>query len=142
VGRFFFSAWMALAISLVVGLVIATSHLTVDLWSWRSFLLSALWFLLSGLSFWKLRAGQSRCWLSWDGNFWHIQTLLPEQQSEAALQTRYAVNVHLDLQGLLFISLRCEKGLRQWFWLSQNSFPDRWHVFRCAVYSRSEELSS
>jgi hypothetical protein len=48
----------------------------------------------------------------------------------------------LDLQHLLYVSLQNKQGQRQWFWLSQDTFPDRWHGFRCAVYSRSEELSS
>jgi len=110
VGRFFISAWMALAISLALAWIIVRVHLSVDPWSWQSILLTFLWTLLSGLSFWNLRAGQLRCWLAWDGNFWHIQTLLPDTQSESALHARYAVNVHLDLQNLLFISLRCDKA--------------------------------
>jgi len=128
--------------SLTVGMLIVASHFSGDLWGWRTLLLSAVWVFISGLSFRNLRNGQSPCWLSWDGQLWRIQTLLPDHPTAAALQACYAINVHLDLQHLLFVSLQNKQGERQWFWLQQGTFPERWHGFRCAVYSRSEDLSS
>jgi len=128
--------------SLTAGLLIVSTHVSSDVWDWRTGLLGALWASMSCLSFRNLKNGQLRCWLSWDGHLWHIQSLWQGHPTEDALQACYAIHVHLDLQHLLYVSLQNKQGQRQWFWLSQDTFPDRWHGFRCAVYSRSEELSS
>ena len=141
-GRFFISAWLSLFMSVATGLLLIGSHFFGDLWGWRTVLLVVLWASNARLSFQNFKKGQSRCWLSWDGHSWRIQTLLPEFSTEVALQACYEINVHLDLQHLIFVSLQNEQGERHWFWLRQGTFPDRWHGFRCAVYSRSEDLSS
>ncbi len=73
---------------------------------------------------------------------WRVLTLLPNVEPVLPLQNGYSMTVHLDFQRLLFVSLRNHQGERLWFWLAKDSFPDRWHGFRCAVYSRSEAFPS
>jgi hypothetical protein len=142
VGRFFFSAWLAmfLSASAIALFVFVQGEQDVSVWRWT--LLLTCWVACSWFSFCCLRKGQSKSWLSWDGNIWRVQHLYPNRSLALGVETIYAMDVHLDLQKLLFISLCSDKGKRHWFWLSQESFPDRWHGFRCAVYSRSEDLSS
>jgi hypothetical protein len=50
----------------------------------------------------------------------------------------YAIRVHLDFQQYLFVSLFNSTSRTQWFWVAKRSFPERWHGFRCAVYSHSD----
>ena len=73
---------------------------------------------------------------------WQILAVTPGPNPTMSLHAEYAMSVHLDLQKLLFVSLLNHKGEGHWFWLMQDSFPDRWHGFRCAVYSRAEAFSS
>ena len=131
-----------MGMSLIGVMLFVGGNLSFDLRDWRALLWGGLCLFASVFSFRNLKAGQPLCWLSWDGNFWSIPNLLPEKQSEEASNAQYEIHVHLDFQSLLFVSLTNTLGQRQWFWLRQNSFPDRWHGFRCAVYSRSEDLSS
>lgn len=141
-GRFSLSIWLAFALALASIVLIIGA-----LW-WGYFLdgqwklLLPLWAMCCWFSFSKLKRGQPKCWLSWDGSMWRVQTLLANFEPKLPLQTGYAMTVHLDFQRLLFVSLRNLKGEHLWFWLTQDSFPDRWHGFRCAVYSRSEAFSS
>ena len=141
-GRFFFSAWIALFLSALAIALFVFVYSQQDFSNWRWALFVSAWVACSWFSFRRLRAGQSKSWLSWDGNIWRIQQLYPKLNMALSGETIYAMDVHLDLQKRLFISLHSEKGQRHWFWLSQESFPDRWHGFRCAVYSRSEDLPS
>jgi len=142
VGRFFISAWTGLALS----------ALSLAGFAWGSFLghvslatsLAFLffWFSLAFATFSKFRLGQTKCWLSWDGAAWRVhslQALVSDNASEAPAQRNLgacSVQVHLDLQQCLLVSLANLQGQRVWFWVLQKSFPDRWHVFRCAVYSQ------
>ena len=138
----------SLSIRLAFSLALASIVLIVGA-LWRGYFLDGQWKLLLPLwalccwfSFSKLKRGQPKCWLSWDGSMWRVLTLLPNFETEPPLQTGYAMTVHLDFQRLLFVSLRNHQGEHRWFWLAKDSFPDRWHGFRCAVYSRSEAFSS
>ena len=131
-----------MALSMTTGCLFVSAMVMADVWGWRALLGSFLWLLFAWFSYGQLKFGQSPCWLSWDGSGWRIHTLWPKTESDPTLQPGYAMNVHLDLQKLLFVSLQCSQGERQWFWLSKDTFPDRWHGFRCAVYSRSEDVSS
>jgi hypothetical protein len=142
VGRFFFSAWLAMFLSVanIALFVFVQGVQDVSIWRWTLLLIG--WVVCSWFSFCALRSGQSKSWLSWDGNIWRVQNVYPNHNLALGGESIYALDVHLDLQKLLLISLHSEKGRRHWFWLSQDSFPDRWHGFRCAVYSRSEDLSS
>jgi len=142
VGRFFISAWfsMFLAASAIALFVFVQGG--QDFSDWRLALFVTSWVACSWFSFCRLRAGQLKSWLSWDGNIWRVQDVYPTHSLALGGEAIHAMDVHLDLQKLLFISLCSDKGKRHWFWLSQESFPDRWHGFRCAVYSRSEDLSS
>jgi hypothetical protein len=107
--------------------------------------------LASLLSFRSVWAGQAKCWLSWDGSTWQIlpvrspSNLRPSNTSSADLKNHQEaqeavghLTVHLDLQRVLLVSLANPDGDRNWFWVTQAAFPERWHGFRCAVYSRAE----
>ena len=141
-GRFLFSAWLALALATASVIFFFSAYLLGDLRGWRTFSWVVLCLFLFWFSYQNLKAGQLRCWLSWNGHDWQILTLGSVPESDPTLQARYAMTVHLDMQQWVFVSLQGNNGARQWFWLGKETFPDRWHGFRCAVYSRSEVLSS
>ncbi len=122
-----------------------------DFESWRGALLVVAWSLASLLSFRSVWAGQSKCWLSWDGTAWQIFPVCApfdeRRQNISAVDLKNHqeadeagshLTVHLDLQRVLLVSLANPEGDRNWFWVSQAAFPERWHGFRCAVYSRAE----
>ncbi|MFY9127701.1 MAG: hypothetical protein WAO82_03365 [Limnohabitans sp.] len=151
VGRFFMGLWgVALLCSVTAGAFIF-SFVSGDFESWRGALLVVAWSLASLLSFRSVWAGQAKCWLSWNGSAWQI--LPVRAPSDVRRQEFSAVDlknhqeadeagshltVHLDLQRVLLVSLANPEGDRNWFWVLQAAFPERWHGFRCAVYSRSE----
>jgi hypothetical protein len=142
VGRFLLSVWLVWALSAIAIMLYWGAAWWGDFSGWRSGLMIVLWIVFSYFSLRNLKSGQARCWLSWDGSSWYMLPLFPNPTPTIALQSGSALSVHLDLQHLLFVSLLNAQGKRHWFWLSKESFPDRWHGFRCAVYSRSEEFSS
>jgi hypothetical protein len=142
VGRFFFSIWTAWTLSATMLLLFVWALYMGNFWDLRWGSLLPLWALFSWFSFRNLKNGQTKCWLSWDGAMWQILAVTPGPNPRMSLQAEYAMSVHLDLQKLLFVSLLNHKGEGHWFWLTQDSFPDRWHGFRCAVYSRAEAFSS
>jgi hypothetical protein len=122
-----------------------------DFESWRGAVLVVTWSLASLLSFRSVWAGQAKCWLSWDGSTWQIlpvrspSNLRHSNTSSADLKNHQEaqeavghLTVHLDLQRVLLVSLANPDGDRNWFWVTQAAFPERWHGFRCAVYSRAE----
>ena len=131
---------MFLSVAAIALFVFVQGVQDVSIGRWTLLLIG--WVACSWFSFCALRLGQSKSWLSWDGNIWRVQDVYPNHSLASGGESVYALDVHLDLQKLLLISLHSGKGSRHWFWLSQDSFPDRWHGFRCAVYSRSEDLSS
>jgi hypothetical protein len=141
---------VALLCSVTAGAFIF-SFVSGDFESWRGALLVVAWSLASLLSFRSVWAGQAKCWLSWNGSAWQI--LPVRAPSDVRRQEFSAVDlknhqeadeagshltVHLDLQRVLLVSLANPEGDRNWFWVLQAAFPERWHGFRCAVYSRSE----
>jgi len=144
VGRFFFSAWIGFALSAlsIAGFLWAViwGHVTLE----TSLAFFLLWIALAYFTYWKYRPGQAKCWLSWDGDEWRVhslQVLVSESSLGAApsnnseIQGAFSMQVHMDMQQCLFLSLVNLQGDRHWFWVLQKSFPDRWHGFRCAVYS-------
>ena len=136
--------------------------LSASLWAglfegWRAALLFCAWVLLTFFSFYSLKSRLAQSWLCWDGHDWQVQTVLSlatQSVSVApspALSTHlnqpligspldggYAIRVHLDFQQYLFVSLLNATSRTQWFWVAKRSFPERWHGFRCAVYSQPE----
>jgi len=137
VGRFFMGIYMVMALSVVTACAFAYSFLYGDFQGWRAYVLLFVWLFATCLSMWAVRQGQSPCWLSWNGNVWHelpikANTFSPENALDCG------VAVHLDMQRHMLVSLNNLNGFRKWFWVSRKSFPERWHGFRCAVYSRSE----
>ena len=101
-----------------------------------------------------MRCNPSKSWLSWDGRHWRIEpvfslALIDEipcyaaksMSLDASLQSACDMEVHLDLQRYLLVSVFNGMGFRQWFWVSKHAFPDRWHGFRCAVYCVPYERS-
>ena len=124
---------------------------------WRAALLFGAWVLLTFFSVYSLKSRLAQSWLCWDVHDWQVQTVLSlatQSVSVApspALSTHlnqpligspldggYAIRVHLDFQQYLFVSLLNATSRTQWFWVAKRSFPERWHGFRCAVYSQSE----
>lgn len=65
--------------------------------------------------------------LRWDGQFWHWRT-------EAAAVSG-VIDVHLDFQFCLLLSLRTDAGDRQFLWPERRSEPTFWHALRCALFS-------
>ena len=116
---------------------------------WRAGVLLACWLLVFLSSFLAWRQAQTKCWLSWDGDEWRVLNTTSDdaiagsgqRHSHANLATELkegaVLTVHLDWQNYLYVSLTGPTQPRTWFWLEKNSFPERWHGFRCAVYSRS-----
>jgi hypothetical protein len=116
---------------------------------WRAGVLLACWLLVFLSSFLAWQQAQTKCWLSWSGDEWRVLSTMPEDAiadsepcpTPAKLETEFkegaALTVHLDWQNYLYVSLKGPAQPRTWFWLEMNSFPERWHGFRCAVYSRS-----
>ena len=123
----------------------------------RAALLFGAWVLLTFFSVYSLKSRLAQSWLCWDGHDWQVQTVLSlatQSVSVApspALSTHlnqpligspldggYAIRVHLDFQQYLFVSLLNATSRTQWFWVAKRSFPERWHGFRCAVYSQPE----
>ena len=122
---------------------------------WRAAGLVGTWLLLMLFSVYSLKKRPTQSWLCWDGHDWQVQTVLslPTQVVSVvpspALSTHlnqalidppldrgYAIRVHLDFQQFLFVSLLNTTSRTQWFWIAKRSFPERWHGFRCAVYSQ------
>ena len=143
--------WGVVVLSSVTAGAFIFSFYAGDFESWRGALLVVAWSLASLLSFRSVWAGQAKCWLSWNGKAWQI--LPVRAPSDVKRQNISAVDlknhqdadevgshltVHLDLQRVLLVSLANPEGDRNWFWVSQAAFPERWHGFRCAVYSRAE----
>jgi hypothetical protein len=103
-----------------------------------------------------LKSRSAKSWLCWDGHHWQVQSVLslPIETFPVAPRPAFgiplnrpliqpshggcAVRVHLDLQQYLFVSLLNPTSSTQWFWVAKRSFPERWHGFRCAVYSHSK----
>ena len=153
VGRFFMDAWIAIFLSLLSGLAIALLYFLGEFSSRLSSLLMCTWLVLTLISAAYWRRSRANCWLSWDGLQWHILPLMPPQFPgwkgtgraadshaiiDVPLQDDHVIVVHLDLQKYLFVSLSNNAGSKEWFWLAHTSFPERWHGFRCVVYSSSE----
>ena len=73
--------------------------------------------------------------LAWDGMAWslHLQT-----RRASVWVGHGSLNVLLDLQVVLLLRWRAEGLLAgKWIWLERRTQPSRWHLLRCAVYSRA-----
>ena len=144
--------WLTLFATAICAAAYALSMAWGDFSGWRGLLLGALWLVFSIVSMGFAFNLQPRSWLSWNGHEWKIHPLMspsllqktqivPISHNELethSLTSAQAMTVHWDFQNHLCVSLINAAHRRQWFWLSKASFPDRWHGFRCAVYSRSE----
>jgi hypothetical protein len=139
VGRFSLGFYWLAALSIVTAIAFVSSGISGDFAGWRFILLSLTWICATCFALWVFRFGQQRCWLSWDGGVWHVLPL-NQQVSHLVGVHDCAMSVHLDLQQHMLISVLNQQDSRKWFWVSQRSFPERWHGFRCAVYSRSESI--
>jgi hypothetical protein len=157
VGRFFWGAFGVLGLAVLSLLVIILSLLAGQLDGWRAASLCAAWFLLTLFSVASLKREATPHWLCWDGQAWLVQSALSQSTQALALapipalnirlnqpsidvpsEDAYAIRVHLDFQQYLFVSLFNSTSRTQWFWVAKRSFPERWHGFRCAVYSHSD----
>ena len=124
---------------------------------WRAATLCGIWLLLTLYCVDSLKREVTQHWLCWDGHEWQVQSVLSLPMPELAVVPNpdfsirlnpssidppssggYAIRVHLDFQQYLFVSLFNSTSRTQWFWVAKRSFPERWHGFRCAVYSHSD----
>jgi hypothetical protein len=157
VGRFAWIAWLGFVFSLC-----SIMALTVSFWAglfeaWSAACLFVIWVVLTLYAVIILRHQQIKNWLCWDGHEWQVQTMRSRPKAPPAVTAMlvpsarlnphlndlpshdgYAISVHLDFQQYLLVSLFNPNALRQWFWVSKRTYTERWHGFRCAVYSRSE----
>ena len=133
VGRFFWGACVALGFSLLSVLALAFNFWLAWIEGWRFAWLCGVWFLLSLYSVFSFQRLSHKAWLCWTGQAWEIQFLFA-----APPQVTHTISVHLDFQNYFLVSFSNPNSARQWFWVSRNAFPERWHGFRCAVYSRSD----
>jgi hypothetical protein len=157
VGRFFWATYLPIGLAMLTFLALSASLWAGLFEGWRAALLFGAWVLLTFFSVYSLKSRLAQSWLCWDGHDWQVQTVLSlatQSVSVApspALSTHlnqpligspldggYAIRVHLDFQQYLFVSLLNATSRTQWFWVAKRSFPERWHGFRCAVYSQSE----
>jgi hypothetical protein len=157
VGRFFWATYLPIGLAMLTFLALSASLWAGLFEGWRAALLFGAWVLLTFFSVYSLKSRLAQSWLCWDGHDWQVQTVLSlatQSVSVApspALSTHlnqpligspldggYAIRVHLDFQQYLFVSLLNSTSRTQWFWVAKRSFPERWHGFRCAVYSQSE----
>ena len=156
-GRFFWDAFWLIGLALISFLALVASLLAGLFEGWRAAGLFVVWLLLTFFSLYSLKSRSAKSWLCWDGHVWQVHSVisLPTQVLAVApspassihlnralidppLDGGYAIRVHLDFQQYLFVSVLNSTSSTQWFWVAKRSFPERWHGFRCAVYSQSE----
>ena len=156
-GRFFWATYVAIGLAMLSFLALSASLLAGLFEGWRAALLFGAWALLTFFSVYSLKSRLAKSWLCWDGHAWKVHSVisLPTQVLAVAhrpassihlnralidppLDDGYAIRVHLDFQQYLFVSVLNSTSSTQWFWVAKRSFPERWHGFRCAVYSQSD----
>ncbi|MDD2546667.1 MAG: hypothetical protein PHI55_10360 [Burkholderiaceae bacterium] len=100
---------------------------------WRPGLAWGLWAAsaLAVLHFWRHQVDGDLCW---DGAHWWFDAGLPGGQG---LALHGPLEVHLDLQSCLWLSVRPLGRGRRWFWVERQAQPARWSDVRRAVYSRA-----
>jgi hypothetical protein len=157
VGRFFWDAYWPIGLAMLSFLALIASMLAGLFDGWRAASLWVTWLLLTFFSLYSFKSRSAKSWLCWDGHDWQVQSVLslPIQTLAVSLRPTLsiplneplidpilhggcAIRVHLDLQQYLFVSLLSPTSRTQWFWVAKRSFPERWHGFRCAVYSHSK----
>jgi hypothetical protein len=157
VGRFFWATYVPIGLAMLSFLALSASLLAGLFEGWRAALLFGAWVLLTFFSVYSLKSRLAPSWLCWDGHDWQLQTVLSlatqsvsvapspapsthlnQTLIDSPLDRGYAICVHLDFQHYLFVSLLNSTSRTHWFWVSKRSFPERWHGFRCAVYSQSD----
>lgn len=73
--------------------------------------------------------------LVWDGTTWALHCQMPGGSVWAG---DGAVRVVLDLQRVLLLRWHTTGvWAGKWIWLERRGHPSRWHLLRCAVYSRA-----
>lgn len=156
-GRFFWAAYWPIGLATLSFLALSASLLVGLFEGWPAAILFGTWVLLTFFSVYSLKSRLAQSWLCWDGHDWQVQTVLSLATQSVSvapspapsthlnqpligspLDGGYAIRVHLDFQQYLFVSLLNATFRTQWFWVAKRSFPERWHGFRCAVYSQSE----
>ncbi len=157
VGRFAWVAWMALLFSFCSMLALTVSFWAAHFEAGPAIGLFVIWGVLTLYVLIIFMRQATQKWLCWNGHEWQVhQMLLLHSETpgvavmlepstrlspdlfDLPIQEGYAISVHLDFQQYLLVSVFNRNALRQWFWVSRRSYPERWHGFRCAVYSRSE----
>ena len=89
--------------------------------------------LLSGAALMAWWRRQATCTIRWDGERWH---LLGAEQPDA-MADGGRIEVALDAQRALLLRYRTDVSSR-WLWAQASSAPERWHLLRCAIYSRAD----
>ncbi len=157
VGRFAWVAWLSLVFSLCSMLALTVGFGAALFDARSAACLFLIWVVLTTYSVIIFKRQRIKNWLCWNGHEWQVHKMLSLQAEppgvvamyepsaplnshlfDLPLHDGYAISVHLDFQQHLLVSVFNPNALRQWFWVSKSSYPERWHGFRCAVYSRSE----
>ena len=85
---------------------------------------------------WRFWLGQEPRQLRWDGADWFL--LEPDGGEVIQAMLPGHVSVRLDLQRCLLVLWRGQSGRpTQWLWVDAKSDPLRWHLLRCALYSKT-----
>lgn len=99
----------------------------------------AIVWLLTGLALWQFWARQGDRSLRWDGAQWWLEGL--EQRATGPDDRPGQVTVRLDLQRRLLLRWRADAGGRsRWLWADAGTDCARWHLLRCALYSKTSDL--
>ena len=91
---------------------------------------------LSGLGLARFWRRQDPGALRWDGADWWLDG--PDQGASAVTPSPGRAAVRLDLQRCLLLHWRANgRGPVRWVWADADADPARWHLLRCALYSKA-----
>ncbi len=133
VGRTRLLAWV-LAVGWALGALMLSLiyflYFPVDASRLKAIFMIAILLLTSAalMTWWRRQARRT---IRWDGERWQLGAEQVDVIDDSAW-----IEVVLDVQRALL--LRYRSGARSvWLWAQASSDPARWHLFRCALYSRA-----
>lgn len=90
----------------------------------------------TAVALWRFWSGQGPRQLRWDGADWFL--LEPARSNLVEAPSPGHVRVRLDLQRCCLLQWRGQDGRpSQWLWADATFNPQRWHLLRCALYSKA-----
>jgi hypothetical protein len=126
---------LLLLLTWLAGMVVCAAWLTrLDSAGWRLALASltvAVVGLNASRSWWTSPQGL----LHWDGQVWRLEAA--KQVQPIGSKWVGEVDVHLDFQLFMLLSLRNKVAGVQWFWLSRSGDTRNWPALRRAVHARA-----